>query len=207
MEAALQRAAPSHAIAGIIDVGASTGSWSFMAKRHWPAARFLLVEAQPVHEAALQDSGFAYVLAAAGDHTGTTHFDASEPFGGVASASPTGDHDIVVPLTTIDREVERAHLPPPFLLKLDTHGFEREILAGAEATLRECQLLVIEAYNFELTSGALRFHELCSSLEERGFRCLDLAEPMHRPKDGVLWQFDLVFARADEPRFADASYA
>jgi FkbM family methyltransferase len=207
MQAAIERAARHHPIAGIIDVGASTGSWSVTAKRHWPRARFLLIEAQPVHEAALRDSGFEFVLAAAGDHVGEIHFDASDPYGGVASTTPTGEHDIVVPITTVDREVERSGLPAPLLLKLDTHGFEREILLGAADTLPRCDLLVIEAYNFELTPGALRFHELCAFLEERGFRCVDLAEPLHRPKDEVFWQFDLLFARADEASFADNTYA
>lgn len=148
-----------------------------------------------------------FVLAAAGNTTGTVHFDADDPWSGVASYVPTGRADIVVPMTTIDDEVDRRRLPEPYLVKLDTHGFEREILAGVTRAIGGATLLVIEAYNFELRPGSMRFHELVADLEQRGFRCLDLVDPMHRPKDRVLWQFDLLFARADRPGFLDSGYA
>ena len=206
MQAALQRAASSHDIRGIVDVGASDGSWSIMARRYWPNATFLLIEAQAAHEDGLRASGMEYVLAAAGDKPGEIHFNAADLFGGVASYEATGAADITVPMTTVDIEVRRTGLPGPYLVKLDTHGFEREILLGAAETLRDSSLLFIESYNFELMAGALRFHELCGFLEERGFRCLDLADPMHRPKDGIFWQVDLIFARSDEPEYSDNAY-
>ncbi len=68
-------------------------------------------------------------------------------------------------MTTVDTEVERLGLRPPHLLKLDTHGFEREIFIGAEKALATSSLLVVEAYNFELRPGAMRFHELCAFLD------------------------------------------
>ena len=67
-------------------------------------------------------------------------------------------------------------------------------------------LLVIEAYNFEVQPGCLRFHEMCGYLEERGLRCIDLVDVLRRPGDGALWQFDLFFVRADRPEFASNSY-
>jgi FkbM family methyltransferase len=207
MAAALQRAAATHPLQGVIDVGASDGSWSVVARRSWPDARFLLIEALPDHEPALQASGLEYVLAAAGDSVGKIHFFAPEPYGGAASHDPISDHDVTVPMTTIDAEVERTSLPGPYLIKLDTHGFEREILAGAAKTLQQAALLVIEAYNFELRPGTMRFHELIELLGGRGFRPLDLADPMHRPADGALWQVDLVFARSEDPIFAKGGYA
>jgi hypothetical protein len=54
-------------------------------------------------------------------------------------------------------------------------------------------MLVIEAYNFTLCPGALRFHELCFFLESRGFRCADMFDLMVRPLDDTFWQMDLVF--------------
>jgi FkbM family methyltransferase len=188
-------------------VGASNGSWSKRALSIWPEARVLLIEAQPGHRAALDASGMDYVLAAAGEHEGETHFDATDLMGGVASPLLTGPADIIVPMTTIDSEVGRRNLPPPFLIKLDTHGTEREILRGASGTLLDAALLVVEAYNFELRPGAPRFPELCAFLEERGFFPLDLADPLHRASDGALWQLDLLFARADWPGFSNNSWS
>jgi len=107
-------------------------------------------------------------------------------------------------MRSIDSLVAERGLPPPFLVKLDTHGFEAPILAGAAETLRRAELLVIEAYNFRLTPECLRFHELIAYLEQRGFRCLDICE-VSRRADGVLWQMDLFFARGDRSQFAGAT--
>jgi FkbM family methyltransferase len=199
-------------ISTVIDVGASNGSWTRLVRPHFPDAKFLLIEAQAApHEEGLralkaEDPAVDYVVAAAGPREGTIHFDASDPLGGVASDSPTGEHDIVVPVTTIDAEIARRALRPPFLIKLDTHGFEVPILEGAAAALRSTGGLIIEAYGFQLRPEALRFHELCAWLEARGFRCVDIADVMYRPSDGALWQMDLFFIPSSSPVFSRATY-
>lgn len=197
-------------VATVIDVGASDGRWSTMAAECFPRARFLLVEAQATHEAALRrlersDARFEHALVAAGPRDGTIHFDAAEPFGGVASERNTGPADVVVPMRTVDSLVAERELHGPFAIKLDTHGFETAILAGARETLRAASLLVIEVYNFTLMpadSGCLRFYELCTWLEQRGFRCVDLCEVSRRPGDQVLWQMDMLFEPTSSPIFA-----
>jgi FkbM family methyltransferase len=211
MEMGLMRAAGRGvAINTIIDVGASTGSWSDIARKHFGGARYLLVEANKVHEPGLREfkqrvPGSDYVLAAAGDRLGTLNFDASSPLGGVASAAPQADM-ITVPATTIDHEVATRSLPPPFAIKLDTHGFELPILEGAKATLRETNLLIVEVYNFTLVPGALRFYEMCDFLRPLGFLPIDLCDPMNRPKDGAFWQCDMFFARSESPEFKSNTY-
>lgn len=211
MDGLLARAAARGIEVGTwIDVGASDGIWSRRARRHFPRAKFLLFEPLAEHAAALraleQSHGFAHVAAAAGGAPGEIAFavDAGLDGSGVAAPGATGTR--TVPVETIDRAAVVRDLPAPFAIKLDTHGHELPVLTGAVRTLESATLLVIEAYNFKLTPGCLRFHELCAWLEARGFRCCDLADPMRRPQDGALWQMDLAFARADSPLFATNSY-
>ncbi|HEX7624605.1 MAG TPA: FkbM family methyltransferase [Anaeromyxobacteraceae bacterium] len=212
MRGALRHTAARHPVKTVVAVGASDGRWSATARLFHPDAFFLLIEAQEKpHGGALRrmkerTARLDYVLAAAGDRSGTIHFDAADPFGGVASDQPTGAHDIVVPVTTIDAEVSRRGLAGPFLLKLDTHGFEVPILEGARETLKRADLVVVEVYNFELRPGALRFHEMVAYLEERGLRCLDIVDVMHRSTDGALWQFDAFFVPKSSPEFAENGY-
>jgi FkbM family methyltransferase len=211
MEAGLRRAAARGIeVATFVDVGASDGRWSELARRYYPAARFLLIEANRVHEPGLRAftervPGSDYVLAAAADRAGELYFDASDPFGGVASAE-RGEGMLTVPATRVDAEVAERDLPAPYALKLDTHGFELPILAGASQILGGASLLVIEAYNFELFPGVLRFDALCAHLEQLGFRPIDLVDPVYRPKDGAFWQCDVFFARADRPEFQSNSF-
>lgn len=211
MEAGLRRsAARGIEVATFVDVGASDGRWSELARRFYPSASCLLIEANPVHEHGLRAfkqrvSDSDYVLAAAGDRIGELYFDGSDPFGGTASEDPR-DGMTTVPATTVDHEVATRALPGPYCLKLDTHGYELPILAGAESVLDQASLLIVETYNFELFPGVLRFHEMCSHLEPLGFRPIDLVDPIRRSRDGVFWQCDLFFARADRPEFASNSF-
>ena len=110
-------------------------------------------------------------------------------------------------MSTIDTEVGRLGLSGPFLIKLDTHGFEVPILEGASTTLVRTEALLIEAYNFPIHPDALMFADLCHWLGDRGFRPFDLVDVMRRPVDRALWQFDMVFLRAESPEFGSNRYA
>lgn len=196
----------------IIDVGASDGKWSVRAAAHFPGAHFLLVEPLSEREqelAALRKAQpqFDYALCAVGETSGETPFHVSDDLDGSGiggAGAPAATR--TVPLQSIDSLVRERNLRGPFLLKLDTHGFEVPILAGARETLRQTSLLIVEVYNFKISDCCLRFHEMCSHLEALGFRCCDLADPMRRPKDGMLWQMDFAFMAADSPAWESASY-
>jgi len=198
-------------VATIIDVGASNGMWTEVAMQSFPNSQYLLIEAQPVHLAALNQfcaghPNASYVAAAAGAAAGQIYFNVASPLGGRASYTPFASHNAVVPVTTIDQEVRAHQLPGPFLLKLDTHGFEVPIFEGARATLPNTAAIIVECYNFKSNPECLLFYEMCAWLQERGFRCIDLLDVMRRPKDDVLWQMDLVLVRADRPEFETHKY-
>jgi FkbM family methyltransferase len=196
----------------VIDVGASDGHWSARMMRYFPDAKYLLIEAQEAaHGAALRSFKAAhpnveFELCAAGDRDGEIHFDASDPMGGQASATPFAQNNISVPVKTIDDLLSRRGLRGPFLIKLDTHGFEVPILEGARQTMAQSAMLIIEAYNFTLCPGALRFYELCEFLEPRGFRCADMFDLMVRPGDKAFWQMDMVFLPSTHAVFQSNRY-
>ncbi len=206
MDSALARAARrTPGIAGIIDIGASDGRWSKLAMRHFPAAKYLLIEGQNEHEAALQAfaasrANVTFRIAAAGNREGQINFRSGKLFGGAASLTPFSGDNREVPMITIDKAVIEARMKGPFLIKLDTHGFETEILDGASEVLEETVVIVVETYNFA-NNKRLRFFEMCEFLEQRGFRSADICDVVLRPYDELLWQMDLVFLRAEHPAF------
>lgn len=126
-------------IGSVIDVGAANGSWSRLARRHWPNAHCHMIEAFGHWEGELQrqcarDTGFSARIAAVGSQDGgriAFSNDPDQPFGGaVVPADSEGAW--TVDEITIDAEVARTTLPGPYLLKLDTHGAEKAILEGSQ---------------------------------------------------------------------------
>lgn len=208
MECALQGLAErNHSFNTVIDVGASDGRWSSSVMQFFPNANYLLIEANPVHKESLnQFSGFhsnvQVVLAAAGDLEGYINFDVSDAFIGQASRRLDKSKNIQLPMTTIDKEISTRKLPGPYLIKLDTHGFEVPILEGAKNTLYATDAIIMECYNFRLSPESLLFFEMCEYLDKLDFRCIDLVDPRHRPFDKVFWQMDLVFSKKDSHEFS-----
>jgi FkbM family methyltransferase len=196
----------------VVDVGASNGSWSEICMRHFPDAEYLLIEAQSCHTRALQafcqqHPKAQYTLAAAGNDDGSCFFDDADPFGGLASNAATEGCKTVLPMVRLDSAITKSKLPGPYLLKLDTHGFELQILQGGEEMLRTTQLAVIEAYIFRLNKNALLSHELCLEMDKRGFQLVDFSEPMWRDKDMALWQWDLFFVKKSDRVFQSNTFA
>jgi hypothetical protein len=111
-----------------------------------------------------------------------------------------------VPVKTIDTIVSERNLTGTFLLKFDTHGYELPILKGARQALNKTSIIIMEAYNFQISDNALRFHEMCAHMESLGFRCYDIADPMLRDYDKSFWQMDLFFCRNDEKIFKYPHY-
>lgn len=212
LDAALQRTvARKTEINTVIDIGASNGCWSEQVKPYYPQAAYLLVEANPYHKPALDKfkashSNVDYVLAAAGDTEGEIYFDGTDPFGGLASHQASEKTNLRVPVTTVDALCHQHQLLPPYLIKLDTHGFEVPIFEGAQAALKRANLLIVETYNFNIASNSLRFPQLCQYLENKGFRCIDMCDPLYRDHDQAFWQVDFFFAPESYAGFARDSW-
>lgn len=199
-------------IGTVIDVGASNGCWSEACMHYLPDAQYVLVEAQEKHVQELEvfckrHSNARYFLAAAGNEDGFCYFDDSDPFGGLAANEANEKCIKKLPMVRLDTVVVRDLLQGPFLLKLDTHGFELQIIKGAEKLLCNAELAIIEAYIFRLNDKALLSHELCAEMDKRGFQLVDFSEPMWRSKDQALWQWDLFFLKKTNPVFQSNSYA
>jgi FkbM family methyltransferase len=195
----------------VIDVGASDGRWSEICMNFFPDARYLLIEAQEEHISGLElfrkgHSNVEYIIAAAGNRTGKIYFDNSGLFGGLASETPSGNHCIEIPVTTIDIEIDKRGLKPPFLIKLDTHGYEIPILEGALKTVKNSNLIVIETYNYKLTSDSLRYFEMSRYMENLGFSSIEIVDLMLRKKDNSFWQMDTFFIPSNSKEFTYVAY-
>lgn len=79
-------------------------------------------------------------------------------------------------------------------LKIDTQGYEAEVLQGASELLRFCPCVELEVSFEELYTGQPLFREMWGMMEDRGFLLCDL-EPGLRGADDTLLQADAIFVR------------
>ena len=95
----------------------------------------------------------ARILRRARKQTKFLWFDPTDSLGGIASKSEIRNGK-KIKMISIDEEVKRQKLTGPFALKLDTHGFELPIFDGASNILKQCNLVIVECYNFKLNNNS-----------------------------------------------------
>jgi len=142
--------AMSPEITRFVDVGANVGLWSALVLAHNPQAVGLAVE--PGAEAIEQlrrrlPPAVRVVEAAAGDAHGVMSFFEQPGAGEASSAIETWAHGGVareVPVVTIDALMEQERWSHLDLLKIDAEGYDARVIAGAEQTLREQRIDVLQ---------------------------------------------------------------
>jgi FkbM family methyltransferase len=95
---------------------------------------------------------------------------------------------------------------PIDLIKVDTQGYELEILRGAATVLPRTRALLLETNLIDIHKGVPLLHELVSWLAEHDFVAYDIAGLTRRPLDNALWQADIVFIKQTDPLRRDKRY-
>lgn len=100
--------------------------------------------------------------------------------------------------------VADAVCPPParLYLKMDVQGFERHVLAGAEATLPRAHVIQLEMSLAPLYAGAPTFGELHALLESKGLVLFALEPGFARRDSGRMLQVDGIYCT---PEAAEAA--
>ncbi len=100
-----------------------------------------------------------------------------------------------VPVRTLD-QIARGRTAP-FGIKIDTEGYELEVLRGARKALKKTEFVIAEASVKRRYKGGYRFSELIAELGRNGFEIYDFLKPL-RPDAA---DCDVLFARWDSDRF------
>ncbi len=187
----------------VIDVGVAAGTRSLY--QAFPDARHVLIE--PVEECrpyleAIQAEfpHVEYVIAAAAREPGRLVINVHED---VARSSVYWESDYTagsvtpreVPAVTLDQIHRERSFQAPILLKIDVQGAELDVLAGAEAVLRDTEYVVLETSLFEFFRGAPLVDEVVAYMVGRGFAVYDVLALQYRPFDGALTMLDLGFVK------------
>lgn len=98
-----------------------------------------------------------------------------------------------VDVVTLDEVCQER--PGPFWLKLDTQGFEEEVLGGATSVLQRTAVVQAELSLATLYEGQADYVTVLSRLRDIGFGVVDLL-PGFRDASGRLLQVDVVASRS-----------
>ncbi len=99
-----------------------------------------------------------------------------------------------VQVSTLKNEIERILPPEPVLLKIDTQGFEMQVLQGAGEALGRIRWIVLETATRPMYRDETLFSDISRWLGDRGFVFRGPLE-LHVNPAGRPCQFDVLFER------------
>lgn len=113
-------------------------------------------------------------------------------------ASPTSRYTETetVPMNTLDDVVMQYILSPCHtLLKIDTQGFEAEVLAGASNVLSSAVAVQLELSLAQLYDGQAGYLDLIQFMMSKGYSLAEINPGFSDPRTGHLLQADGVFVK------------
>ena len=81
-------------------------------------------------------------------------------------------------------------------LKVDTQGYEAQVLGGSDHALRRVRGVEIELSYLELYEGQALAYDLHEHLRSYGLELAAFGRPLYDPKTSILLQIDAIFLRA-----------
>ncbi len=197
-------------VASVIDVGANEGQWAGMVLERGYAGPLLSLEpgseafraltarasAHPpwlVERCAAGAAPATLTLNVAGGTYASSFLPTASWVAEGSELARASSEDVQV--EPLDHIVARHALPGPYLLKVDTQGFEREVLAGASSVLGRTVALEIELSFRSLYAGQPPAHEMLALIDDLGFGLVGLYPGYADPRTGYALELDGLFVR------------
>jgi len=199
---------PTH----ILDGGAYRGEWAQLAREVFPGARLLLVEPQPslaAHlESVAREIGNAELVSAAlGRTEGEARLLLEETNSRiVADDRARTDASTRVPVATIESLLGSRDFTDRCLLKLDLQGHELEALSGAGSWFGRAEAILVEVSWLRIGDVPI-VGEVMAAFREKGYVAYDIFNHRNRPRDGALWQADIIFVQTGSALIGSRSWA
>lgn len=187
----------------IIDIGAYEGNWTLEIHSLFPMASIMLIEGQENKKKVLLEKmkslpNATVCIALLGSEAKEVEFNVYETASSVFKEdNQTGAKTEKVKLQLLDNLTENTQFGHPDLIKLDTQGYEQEILKGGKQTLANAQAVLIEVSLLGIYKGAPLVDEIISFMKSNGFILYDICSLIRRPYDHALYQSDFLFIKQD----------
>lgn len=187
----------------VIDVGAAQGTPVLY--HVFPQARYILIEPLEEYIPYLNQvvdrlDTAEYIIAAATAKPGNVIINVHPDLEGSSLYLEDEDSDVngverTIPGMTLDNICAERRTDGPYLIKIDTQGYELEVLQGAQIVLKDTDFVILEVSFFEFFKGGPQVYDCLSFMKEQGFVAYDIFDLQYRLLDGAMSQVDIAFVR------------
>jgi len=193
----------------IIDVGASTGVWSWTTAKVFPKAHYVmvypLISYYPANNNQHYLSGiesYQLVEAALSDKLGEAEFLISDDLYGSSllkvDETIRTAKKVKVPVHTLDELAASNNWQGSTLLKIDVQFAEHLVLVGGKKFIQSnVDVLILELTIEREHPDAKTYREMLDLMDDFGYQLIDETDGWRSPRNGILEQKDSVFVRRD----------
>ncbi len=189
----------------VLDIGAYEGHWAKDCQKIFPKSKILMLEGQTEKETILSNltkanTSLNYKIALLGAETKEVTFNIYDTASSVFTESnETNAATEQRTLSRLDDLVSNSDYSQPNFIKIDTQGYELEILKGAETTLKYAEFVLMEVSFLNIYNEAPLASEVISFMKSKDFVVYDICSLMRRPYDNALFQSDFLFIKESSP--------
>lgn len=198
----------------VLDVGANTGQYAELIRSNGYRGDICSFEPleepfQRLQEKASKDAHWQCLRIALGSKSGHTEMNVAANLASSSLLPMTEAHLRAEPnsrytrrepvdIATLDQVASRLQLSPvATLIKIDTQGYEMEVLQGARELLEQVVLVEVEMSLVELYDGQATSKSLWTYLEHLGFELVAVHPGFSDPTSGRMLQMDGMFLRCE----------
>ena len=183
----------------LIDVGVNRGTPEFWDA--FPGKKIVLVE--PLSELLElvidENPGYEFVPLAAGAGSENTEMSINVMLvtghSTFLKRQDQADSLRTVPVVRLDEFLTAGEFAPPFGLKIDTEGFEVEVLKGCSGIMKDVEFVIAECSIKRMFENGYKFSDLIEAMAGYGFQLMDILSSSGGPPNNL----DCVFVKeADE---------
>jgi len=102
-------------------------------------------------------------------------------------------YELVVEVKRLDNIATEINLSSPYLIKVDTEGYELNVIMGGSKVIRNADVVIMETSFYELYKGQALFSEVHDAMNDLGFYYAGAFGVNLSPRDGLILQQDSIF--------------
>jgi len=187
----------------VLDIGAYEGNWAIEFNQIFPKSKIMMIEGQQQKQEILLQkkkllSDSEVKIALLGAENKRVDFNIYDTASSVYKEdNETGASIEEIELQLLDDILLTTAFCQPDFIKIDTQGFELEILKGGAKTLQSAKAVLLELSFLNIYKGAPLAAEVIAFMEKNNFVVYDICSLMRRPYDKALFQSDFLFLHKD----------